>query len=458
MVLNIACLPNKAHLRSWLLAPTASKCTEFQILSISEFEMPELSPICLNTPDEGTATVLTGKQRTTAVCIVVENLPVPLDRRVWNEARALRDAGYAVSVICPKGKNAHTAGYELLEGIHIYRHASWEASGAIGYVLEYGMALAAELYLILKVFYRTKFRILQGCNPPDTIFLLALLLRPFGVRFVFDHHDLSPELFEVKFGRRGQLFAALTRLAEKCSFRAASVSIATNESFKDVAITRGGKLPEHVFVVRNCPDLTKLGPTVVRTNPRHGRPLQVVYVGFMARQDGLDLLLESIDYIIKQTGRRDVSFVLVGGGTMLPALRSIVNRKELNPFVTFTGQVPYDEVVHYLSNSDIGVAPDPKTVMNDNSTMIKIFEYMAFGLPVVLFDLKEGRRSAGSAALYARPNDPIDFANQITSLLDSVELRKKLGAVGRKRIEEGLNWENEKANLLRAYSMALQVN
>ena len=391
----------------------------------------------------------------TSVCIIVENLPVPLDRRVWSEARALRDAGYAVSVICPKGNNAHTASYEILEEIHVYRHRSWDASSTVGYLREYGMALAAELYLILKVFRRTRFRILHGCNPPDTIFLLALLLRPFGVRFVFDHHDLAPELFEAKFGARRQLLTALTRFAEKCSFKAASVSIATNESFKDVAITRGGKPPQRVFVVRNCPDLMRFHPRPVRTDLNPGKPLQVVYVGFMARQDGLDLLLESIEHIVKHEKRVDTNFVLVGGGTMLPELRSIAAKKELDAFVTFTGQVSHDEVINYLSNADVGVAPDPKTSMNDSSTMIKIFEYMALGLPVVLFDLKEGRRSAGPAALYAQPNDPVDFANQIISLLDCRELREKLGASGRKRIEESLNWELEKATLLQAYSAVL---
>jgi glycosyltransferase involved in cell wall biosynthesis len=277
------------------------------------------------------------------------------------------------------------------------------------------------------------------------------------VRFIFDHHDLAPELLDAKFGRQGQLFATLTRLAEKCSFKTARVSIATNESFKDIAVTRGGKPPEHVFVVRNCPDLTKLRPAPVRPDLKRGKPLQVIYVGFMASQDGLDLLLESIEHIVKHEKRQDTKFLLVGGGTMLPELRSIVAQKELDPFVTFTGQISHDEVINYLSYADVGVAPDPKTSMNDNSTMIKIFEYMAFGLPVVLFDLKEGRRSAGPAALYARPNDPIDFASQITSLLNCQELRESLGACGRKRIEEGLNWEAEKIALLEAYSVALQA-
>lgn len=393
-----------------------------------------------------------------SVCIIVENLPVPVDRRVWCEARALRDAGYVVSVICPKGKKSCTASYELLDGIHIYRHRAWEASTAVGYLLEYSWALAAELYLILKVFSHRRFRVLHGCNPPDTIFLLGLILKPFGVRFIFDHHDLAPEVLEAKFGSGNGLLRALIRLAEKCSFRVANVSIATNDSFKEVAVTRGGKRPEQVFVVRNCPDLTTLRREPPRPEIKHGRALLVVYVGFMGQQDGLDLLLESIEHIVKREKRQDTHFVLVGGGTMLPKLQAMVAEKELAPFVTFAGQVPHEEVVMYLSNADVGVAPDPKTPMNDNSTMIKIFEYMAFRLPVVLFDLKEGRRTAGPAALYAAPNDPIDFANQVSRLLSCSELRQQLGACGRKRIEESLNWETEKMTLLRAYSAVLQAH
>lgn len=394
----------------------------------------------------------------TSVCIIVENLPVPVDRRVWCEARALHNAGYNVSVICPKGKTSCTASYEILDGIHIYRHRAWEASNAVGYLLEYAWALMAELYLVLKVFSRSRFRILQGCNPPDTIFLIGLILKPFGVQFIFDHHDLSPEVFQAKFGGSGGLFGALTRLAEKCSFRVARVSIATNESFKEIAVQRGGKRPEEVFVVRNCPDLTAVRRGPVRPEVKQNKPLLVVYVGFMGQQDGLDLLLEAIEHLVKIEKRQDTHFLLIGKGSMLPALKGLVAQKDLGGFVTFTGQIPHEEVVSYLSNADVGVAPDPKTPMNDNSTMIKIFEYMALGLPVVLFDLKEGRRSAGPAALYANPNDPIDFANQLNRLLDSSELRQQLGACGRKRIEDSLNWEVERNTLLQAYSAVLQAN
>ncbi len=391
----------------------------------------------------------------TAICIVVENLPVPLDRRVWKEACALRDAGYRVSVICPKGKG-FSAGHEILDGIEIYRHRAWEASGTAGYLLEYSVALAAEFFLALKVFARTRFCILQACNPPDTIFLIGLLLKPLGVRFIFDQHDLGPELFEAKFGKRSGVLYNLARLFERCSFRVANTCIATNESFRDIAIARGGKRPESVFVVRNCPDLATFRRPELRVGSAFGSSLLVVYVGFMGTQDGLDLLLDSIEHIVKRENRQDTHFLLVGGGTVLHELREIIVKKDLTAFVTLTGQVSHDEVANYLSQADVGVAPDPKNAMNDNSTMIKIFEYMAFSLPVVLFDLKEGRRTAGPAALYAVPNDPSDFANQIVRLLDSKELRQELGQCGRKRIEERLNWEMEKVALLQAYETALQ--
>jgi glycosyltransferase involved in cell wall biosynthesis len=390
------------------------------------------------------------------VCIVVENLPVPLDRRVWSEARALHEAGYEVSVICPKGKTRYTAGYEYLDGIHIYRHRTWEASSAAGYLLEYGIAWIAECILALRVYAKTKYRILQGCNPPDNIFLIGLLLRPFGVRYIFDHHDLTPELFDSKFGRGNKIVPGIVRLVERWSFQTATVSIATNESFKEIAVARGKISANRVFVVRNCPDADRLRPPVNGPKKDGGKDLQIVYVGFMARQDGLDLLLESIEHLVKVKRRTDIKVLLVGGGTMLEELQAISASKGLDAHVTFTGHVSHDEVVSHLSNSDIGVAPDPKNPMNDNSTMIKIFEYMAFGLPVVQFDLKEGRRSAGPAALYAKPNDPVDFAERMIQLLDGPELRDELGKLGRQRIEQSLNWATEKAVLLDAYEMALQ--
>ena len=388
-----------------------------------------------------------------SVLIIVENLPVPFDRRVWQEARALREAGYRVSVICPKGRGFDQS-RETREGIEIYRHRTWEASGLLGYLFEYSWALLAEFYLALRIYARTRFRILHACNPPDTIFLIGLFFKLFGVRFIFDHHDLNPELYEAKFARRG-VFYRLVCLAERLTFRTADVSIATNESYREVALTRGGMRPEHVFVVRSCPDLSKIRPGPPRPELKEGRSFLVVYVGVMGPQDGLDLLLESIEHIVKQQNRQDTLFVLVGGGTELPRLQALAAQKGLAAFVKFTGRIPDDNLAAYLSTADVCVAPDPKNPMNDRSTMNKILEYMAYARPVVLFDLTEGRRSAGDAALYARPNDPVDFAEQILKLLDSEPLRRQSGEIGRQRITQSLNWEIEKKSLVEAYAAAL---
>ncbi len=391
---------------------------------------------------------------TTGVCILIENLTVPTDRRIWQMARTLTEAGYRVSVVCPTGRGFEQR-YEVRDGIEIYRHRLCEASGPLGYLVEYAQALAMEFWLALKAYRRTHFRIIHAGNPPDTMFLVALFFRLFGVRFIFDHHDLNPELFEAKFGKRG-LFYRLVCLAERLTYRTATVSIATNESYREVALTRGGMKPERAFVVRSCPDLKNVRIEPPRPELKHGKRLMVAYVGVMGPQDGLDLLLESIRYIVRDAGRDDVAFVLIGAGTEAATLKAWAAEKGLDSDVKFTGRVPAKEMWDYLSTADFGVAPDPKNPMNDKSTMNKILEYMAFGLPVVLYDLTEGRRSAGDAALYARPNDPEDFAHQMLALLDSEELRRTLGARARKRIEEKLNWDIEKSELLKAYETALK--
>jgi len=390
-----------------------------------------------------------------AVCIIIENLPVPMDRRVWQESRSLRDAGYRVSVICPKARGFERS-RETLEGIEIYRYRVWEASGPVGYVAEYALALAAQFRLALRVYARTRFRVLQACNPPDTIFLIGLFFKLFGVRFVFDHHDLNPELYEAKFGQRDFGYK-LVCWAERLTFRSADVSIATNESYREVARLRGNMRSECVFVVRSCPDLERMRKRPPRPELKEGRRYLAVYLGVMGPQDGLELLLESIALIVHGSKRQDILFVLIGAGTEIPRLKVLAAAKGLEPLVRFNGRLPDEEVAAYFSTADVGVAPDPATPMNDKSTMNKILEYMAFGLPVVLYDLTEGRRSAGGGALYASPGDPEDFARQILKIIDSESLRRELGECSRRRIEEGLNWESEKRSLLEAYETALAL-
>ncbi len=389
-----------------------------------------------------------------AVCIIVENLPVPIARRVWQEARTLRDAGYRVSIICPKGSRSQK-NRETLEGIEIYRHWIWEASGPLGYILEYSWAMTAEFLLSLRVYAGTRFRILQACNPPDTIFLIGLFFRLFGVRFIFDHHDLNPELYEAKFQRRDFGYK-LVCWAERLTFRTARVSIATNQSYREVAMARGGMSRERTFVVRSCPDLARIRIRPPQPELKEGRRHLVVYLGVMGHQDGLDLLLESIAFITKLRKCEDTLFVLIGSGPELPRLKALASQKGLDTALKFTGRLPDEDVAAYFSTAAFGVAPDRATPMNDKSTMNKILEYMAYGLPVVLYDLTEGRRSAGDAALYARNDDPEDFAQKMLTLLDSESLRAELAARARKRIEEELNWDNEKRALLEAYAVALK--
>jgi glycosyltransferase involved in cell wall biosynthesis len=388
----------------------------------------------------------------TNVLIIVEDLPVPFDRRVWQEACALRDAGYGVSVICPK-RDAFTAARETLDGIEIYRHSLREGSGPLGYVLEYVQALVAQFLLAVRIYRRTRFRVIHACNPPDTTFLVGAFFKLIGVRFIFDHHDLNPELFEVKFGRRGFLYH-LVCLAERWTYGTADVSIATNDSYRQVAIERGGMPPDRVFVVRSAPDLGKVALGPAQDDLRRGREFLVLYLGTMGPQEGVDLFLEAAARVAQV--RSDAAFVIIGQGSEVPRLKSMTTSLGLETLVRFTGRISDADLARYLSTADICVAPDPKNPMNDKSTMNKVLQYMAYERPVVLFELTEGRRAAGDAALYARPNDSADFAAKVLQLLESEPLRRELGQRGRRRIEEELNWDREKIVLLDAYRAALR--
>jgi len=387
------------------------------------------------------------------VLIVVENLPVPFDRRVWQEARALKAAGAEVVVICPFGKG-FTEAYECIEGIHVYRHPlPVEADRALGYALEYGAALYHEMRLALKVWRRHGFDTLHGCNPPDLIFLVALPFKLFGKRYVFDHHDINPELYEAKFARR-DAFWRLMRLFEWLTFKTADVVISTNESYRQIAIDRGGKRPDDVFVVRSGPDLSRVRHADPNPVYRNGRRHLIGYVGVMGDQEGIDLLLESARHIVKDLGRDDVQFCLAGAGSSLDKLIEEAARLGLADHVTFLGRVPDATLFEMLSTADVCVNPDRVNPMNDKSTMNKILEYMALGKPIVQFEVTEGRVSAGEASLYAKPNDPIDFAAKVLELLADPEARARMGAFGRTRVETQMAWTYEVPKLIAAYRRA----
>jgi glycosyltransferase involved in cell wall biosynthesis len=384
------------------------------------------------------------------VLIIVENLPVPFDRRVWQEARTLTAAGAQVCVICPTGKG-FTERYECIEGIHVYRHPlPLDASGALGYLLEYGVALFWETVLAWKIFFRHGFDTVHGCNPPDLIFLVALQFRLFGVPYIFDHHDINPELYEAKYEKRG-FFWRLMCCFEWITFKSARVVISTNESYREIAQVRGGKKADDIYVVRSGPDLSRF--VAVEPNPslKKGRKYLVGYVGVMGAQEGVDILLDAVAYIKNQMGRDDIQFVLVGGGPSAKGLAADAERMGLSECVTFTGRVSDHDLLEVLSTADVCVNPDRVNPMNDKSTMNKIIEYMALGKPIVQFDVTEGRRSAEEASLYAKANDAKDFAEKIVALLENPEERARMGAIGRQRVASSLAWPYQIPNLIAAY-------
>lgn len=381
------------------------------------------------------------------VLIIVENLPVPLDRRVWQEATALTEAGYEVSVICPATERFPKR-YERIDGVNVYRHPLWEASSMAGYLLEYPMALLFQFLLAVRIWTQNRFDVIHGCNPPDLAWIIALLFRPMNVRYVFDHHDVNPELFEAKFGRKGLLYRCLLWM-ECMNFAAADRAIATNRSFRDRAVERGGMEPDHVYVVRNAPDLASFDRFQRETEPVAREGITVGYVGMMGKQDGLDLLLQAADVV--RNRRPDVTFTLIGDGPYLPELKDLRDRLELGDHVTFPGIKMDEELVAELCGADVCVNPEPVTPMNDVSTMNKVLEYMALGKPIVQFDRTEGRRSAGKASLYATDNDPQDFAEKIIELVDDPGKRERMGRIGRQRLEEKLSWSRQREQLIRLY-------
>lgn len=384
--------------------------------------------------------------------MLVENLTVPFDRRMWQEAQTLRDGGYQVSVICPKG-GQWQKGYENLDGVHIYRYAPPpEAHGKLAYVWEYSYSWAATALLSLVVFARHGFDIIHTANPPDIFFTLARLYKFLGKKFVFDQHDLCPEVFMSRFGTREGLIPRLLFLLEAQTYNTADIVLATNESYREAAITRGRKSPDKVFVVRSAPDLSKFYEVPADPSLREGKRYLVAYLGVMAPQDGVDYLIRSIDHVVHQLGRTDIRFVLIGGGDSWHDLKQMAEDRGLAEWVHFTGRIPDADLQRYLSSADVGVAPDPKNELNDVSTMNKILEYMAVGRPIVSFDLKESRFSAQDGAVYATPNDELDFARKIVELLDDPARRAEMGERNRVRLREKLSWDYTRIELLRAYA------
>lgn len=398
--------------------------------------------------------------RTTAhtagkVLIIVENLPVPFDRRVWQEATALRDAGYEVSVICPTGKE-----YNLLEeeidGIHVYRHnLPLEASGVVGYLAEYSAALFHEMRLSIRVLRRHGFDVIHACNPPDLIFLVAMFHKVFfGKKFVFDQHDINPELFEVKFGRKGFFHRLLTFL-ERCTFRVADGSLATNATLKTRAIETGKMPVDKVWVVRSFPDLDRFKRVAPDESAKNGRQYLVGYVGIMAEQDGVEYLVRAMDCLVNGQGRDDISCIIIGNGPDYDRLRQLSKDLGLENHIEFAGYLSGASLLEKLSACDIGVIPDPPNACNHKLSMNKVFEYMALGMPFVQFDLEQAILDAGEAAHVVRERTPEGLAQGMIELLGDPQRRRKMAAYATERAQREFRWDKEKHSLIDAYRTLL---
>jgi glycosyltransferase involved in cell wall biosynthesis len=390
------------------------------------------------------------------ILIIVQNLPVPFDRRVWLECQALVSAGYRVAVVCPKGSG--DPAYQVIDSVELYKYRPYAPGGSkVSFIAEYAYSFLATMRGALKARRSGRFAVIQACNPPDIFWPLALAFRALeGTRFVFDHHDLCPELFQSRFPRGPKLpYKGLLAL-ERRTHRSADHVIATNDSYREIAMTRSGKQADEVTVVRTGPDLRRLRPGEPDPGLRRGHRYLVAYIGVMGPQDGVDIVVRAADIVVRKLGRDDIAFTLIGSGDCFDELVALRDELGLADHVEFTGRAPDELVMRIMSTADAGLSPDPKNPLNDVSTMNKTMEYMVFGLPVVAFALRETRVSAGDAAVYVQPNDEQQYAEAIVALLDDAPRRELMGKYARQRVEQELAWNHQEVTYLGVYERVLE--
>ncbi|MEV6270449.1 glycosyltransferase family 4 protein [Kribbella sp. NPDC051936] len=385
------------------------------------------------------------------VLIIIQNLWVPFDRRVWLECQALVAAGYDVTVVCPKGPGDPS--YDVIDGVTTHKYKAYAPGGSkISFVWEYAYSFLMTLRLVFRARKAGRFDVLQACNPPDIFWPIAMLLRRLdGTKFVFDHHDLCPELFQSRFGGTSSLPYKGLRFLERTTHRRADHVISTNDSYRRIAITRSGKANHDVTVVRTGPDPDKLLRSAADESLRRGHRHLVTYIGVMGPQDGVDIVVRAADHIVNTLGRTDVAFTLMGGGDSFDDVVALRDELGLAEHVEFTGRVPDETVRAVMSTADLGLSPDPKNPLNDVSTMNKTMEYMAFELPVVAFDLVETKVSAADAAVYVEPNDVAQYGDAIVELLDDQVRRRRMAKLGRERVERVLAWRHQQKAYLGVY-------
>jgi glycosyltransferase involved in cell wall biosynthesis len=393
---------------------------------------------------------------TQRVLIIVQNLPVPFDRRVWLECQALVSAGYRVAVVCPKGKGDPS--YEVIDTVELYKYEPYAPGGSkFSFIIEYAYSFTATALLTLKARRKGHFAVLQACNPPDIFWPIAGVLRVLdGTKFVFDHHDLCPELFQSRFPAGPKLPYRGLRWLERRTHRTADHVISTNDSYRDVAVTRSGRAPEDVTVVRTGPDPDKLKRGPEEAEFRRGRRFLAAYIGVMGPQDGVDIVVKAAAAVVHGMGRDDIAFTLIGSGDCFSELVALRDQLDLRDHLEFTGRAPDELVKRILSTADVGLSPDPMNPLNDVSTMNKTMEYMSFELPVVAFDLRETRFSAEDAAVYVKPtgspeHDVREYAKAMVDLLDDERRRTFMAKLGRARVEHDLAWRHQEQAYLGVY-------
>ena len=385
------------------------------------------------------------------VLIIVQNLPVPFDRRVWLECQALVAAGYQVSVVCPKGDG--DPAFQVVDTVELFKYKPYAPGGSkLSFIAEYVYSFVATAWQVRKARRRGKFKVLQACNPPDIFWPIAKALRAMdGTKFVFDHHDLSPELYQSRFPEGPKLPYRGLRALERTTHRTADHVISTNDSYRDIAIHRSGKAPVDVTVVRTGPDPDRLRRGPEDPDQRRGRKYLAAYIGVMGPQDGVDIVVLAADILVHQLHREDISITLMGKGDCFDELVALRDKLNLGGYVEFTGRAPDELVARVMSTADVGLSPDPKNPLNDVSTMNKSMEYMAFELPVLAFDLRETRVSTSDAAVYVRPNNIHDYAVALAELMDDEAKRHRLGRLGRVRVEQELAWSHQKKAYVDVY-------
>jgi glycosyltransferase involved in cell wall biosynthesis len=383
---------------------------------------------------------------------IVENESVPYDNRVWSEAKAVKELGYRVSIISPINERSNKKRYEEIDGIHIYRHPmpTEGQESKMSFLFEYINALFWQVIYSMGIFLRSPFNVIHSANPPDNIFLIAILFKLLGVKYIFDHHDICPENYLSKFKRR-DLFYKLLLIMEKLNYKMSNIVISTNESYKKIAMKRGHKRQKDVFVVRNGPDLANVMFIPGNEFWKRGFKYLVAYVGKIAKEECIDVLLRCVRYVVFDKGVKDIRFIIVGKGSSLPEMMRFSESIGLEQYVEFTGFVPFKTFYEILTTADLCVNPEPGNSFTDKSTMVKIMDYMVIGKPIIQFNTTEGRVTAGDSAIYIDDNDETGFAEAIIALLNDPVKRSRMGELGRKRIFETLHWGKQKENLRQAY-------